>query len=323
MFRGGADFGSFSVVQENWRMFLGASGVHAHGPFYYVPRVLLVALPWILFVPSAMARPRWREESFAVPFAWFATVFLVFSVGSAKRTDYLLPLVPAAALLVARLVLGAEGRAKDPRIVIPAAVLAAAGLAAAAGFVLLLALPAERIADLAGARAPRDLVIAFVERAAARPVLVACTAASLIAAGGLPLLGVLSGRPLRGFLAGAVATAGVALGAAYTVLPADGQASSLRPFAEEIRRVVPAEASLSHFEAFRFQVAFYAGRRIPTLDEEGFAAFLADPGDRWALAPASVLAALPPERLGRVEEAARSRRPGQAPSEEFVLLRAR
>ncbi len=320
--RGGAEFGSFSVVQENWRMFLGESGVHAHGPFYYVPRVLLVALPWILFVPSAVARWRPREESFAVPFAWFAAVFLVFSIGSAKRTDYLLPLVPAAALLVARLVLEGEGAPRDRRLLVPAAILAAAGLAAAAGFVLLLVMPPERLADLAGARAPRDLAIDFARRAAGRPAFLVLGAASALAAGVLPLLGAIRGRPARGFLAAAAATAGVALAAAFTVLPADGGTSSLRPFAEEIRRVVPAEAGMFHHRAFRFQVAFYAGRRIPTLDDAGFAAFLEAPGDRWALAPESVLSALPPERLRRVEEAARSRRPGQGPAEEFILLRA-
>jgi 4-amino-4-deoxy-L-arabinose transferase-like glycosyltransferase len=321
--REGSGFGSFSLLQENWRMFLGESEVHAHGPLYYVPRVLLVALPWGLLLPSALAHRSWREASFAVPLAWFSTVFLVFSVGSAKRIDYLLPLVPAAALLVAGLALRAEAAPEDRAlrrmVLLPSAVLAVVSVPAAVALLL----PAETLADLAGPRVPRDLVLAFLERARERPAFLVLTAGSLLAAGLLPLIGALRGRPVRGLLAGSVAVAGIALGSAYSLLPADAGVSSLKPFAAEIRRAVPEGATLSHHRAFRFQVAYYAGRRIPSLDEAGFAAFLASPGDRFALAPVSVLAALPADRTGKVTEVARSRRPGQSPAEEFVLLSAR
>ena len=318
--RGGEEFGSFSLLQENWRMFLGESGVHAHGPFYYVPRILLVGLPWILFVPAALARADRRDPSWAVPAAWFAVVFLVFSIGSAKRTDYLLPLMPAAALLVARLVPEADGAPREAAFLVPAALVAIAGLAGAAAFGLLLALPPERIADLAGNRVPRDLVIAYAGAAAARPSLLVLGVVASIAAGGLPLAGALRGRPFRGMAASAIAMSGVVLAAAGTFLVADAAVSTLRPFAEEIRATVPGSAALSHHRAFRFQLAWYAGRRIPSLDDSAYAGYLDSPGERWVLAPASAVDGHPPARLSGVEERARSRRPGQGPDEEFVLL---
>ncbi len=331
MLREGGAFGSWAVLQENWRMFLGESEVHAHGPLFYLPRFFAIALPWALLVPSAAARGfrgagRWREESFLVPLAWFASMFLLFSAGSAKRSDYLLPLLPAGALLVAGLALEAEGAPEDRglrRLLgIPAALLAAGAAAAAAVPAILLAGGGERLASLVGDRAPEALVRDFLARATERPALLALGAAGLLAAGGLPLLGVLRGRPVRGLLAGSAAMAVVALSAAFTFLPAAAGASSYRTFAEAIRAEAPQEVPVFHRDAYRFQVAFYAGRRLPGLDERGFEEFLAAPGNRRVVVTGRTLAAIPPARLRGVEEAARSRRPGDAPAEDLVLLRA-
>jgi 4-amino-4-deoxy-L-arabinose transferase-like glycosyltransferase len=75
-------------------------------PFhYYVHRFPLSFLPWSVIFPAAavsLAR-RWRSESGgSLRFLafWFAIVFLFFSASSGKRTVYLLPLFPVAALIV-------------------------------------------------------------------------------------------------------------------------------------------------------------------------------------------------------------------------------
>jgi hypothetical protein len=330
MLREGGDFGSWAVLQENWRMFLGESEVHAHGPLFYLPRLFVVALPWALLLPSAVARGflgkgRRREEGFLVPLAWFASMFLLFSAGSAKRSDYLLPLLPAGALLVAGLALETEEVPGDRTLrrlfAAPAALLAVVGVAAAAVPVLLLAGFGEGLAARLGERVPADLVRSFLDRATARPAFLVLGAAALLAAGALPLLGARRGRPVRGLLAGAAAGAFVALSAASTVLPAVAGASSFRPFAEAIRLETPADAPLLQRDAFRFQVAFYAGRRLPALDAKGFDAFLADPGERRVLVTGATLAAIPEDRRRGVEEAARSRRPGDSRAEDLVLLR--
>ena len=76
-------------------------------PFYYYLYNGPAALwPWILVLPLgviAALRRRWRQQT---PLAFFATVwmvvpFLMFSAISIKRMNYLLPIVPAAGILVA------------------------------------------------------------------------------------------------------------------------------------------------------------------------------------------------------------------------------
>ena len=77
-------------------------------PFYYYlihfPRDFL---PWSLFIPSAVVY-FWRERhrgtlsNLLFPGAWFIGGFIFFSFISSKRDLYLLPLYPAAALLMAR-----------------------------------------------------------------------------------------------------------------------------------------------------------------------------------------------------------------------------
>lgn len=74
-------------------------------PFYwYLIRFPLSFLPWSLFLPGmVVALIRCRREKEAGPLwfllFWFLLVFLFFSISSGKRTVYLLPIFPAAALL--------------------------------------------------------------------------------------------------------------------------------------------------------------------------------------------------------------------------------
>ena len=74
--------------------------------FFFFSIFFLQFLPWSLFVPFALAR-FWKakpsEEKHRLLFAvtWLLTVFVFFSLVRGKRSDYILPLYPAACLLVA------------------------------------------------------------------------------------------------------------------------------------------------------------------------------------------------------------------------------
>lgn len=84
-------------------------GLHHHRPFYYFLRTLpLDFLPWTLFFPSAFALSikrlrsvERREVSFLL--CWFFFVFVFFSFSQEKRNLYLLPLFPAASIMVGHL----------------------------------------------------------------------------------------------------------------------------------------------------------------------------------------------------------------------------
>ncbi len=84
---------------------------HRAKPFwYYVPLVVGGLLPWIFFLPSAFTRflqKKWRERdretvNLRLPVIWVAIIFLFFSFSKTKMPAYILPLFPAAALLMGK-----------------------------------------------------------------------------------------------------------------------------------------------------------------------------------------------------------------------------
>jgi 4-amino-4-deoxy-L-arabinose transferase-like glycosyltransferase len=87
---------------------------HAKPLFYYFGEFPAGFFPWVVFLPGALALA-WRSGREAdatmpaaraplFPLVWFSAGFVFFSLASGKRGAYLLPLYPAAALLVGWLV---------------------------------------------------------------------------------------------------------------------------------------------------------------------------------------------------------------------------
>jgi 4-amino-4-deoxy-L-arabinose transferase-like glycosyltransferase len=82
------------------------------GPWYiYFPIVLIGFAPWSLYLPLAITQTKFWQRRYwqKIPrsahlslFAtiWCAVVFIFFSVAVTKRPNYILPLIPAAAMLV-------------------------------------------------------------------------------------------------------------------------------------------------------------------------------------------------------------------------------
>jgi 4-amino-4-deoxy-L-arabinose transferase-like glycosyltransferase len=118
--------------------------------WFYLWNVPANLAPWALFLPAAVAaaieRSRPGEKRFdRLLAAWLLAPWIVFSFSPAKRNLYLLPIHPAAALLVARLVRDAADSpdvllaplVKWPRrAVAAAAVLAGAGVAVVSVLIL-------------------------------------------------------------------------------------------------------------------------------------------------------------------------------------------
>jgi 4-amino-4-deoxy-L-arabinose transferase-like glycosyltransferase len=87
-----------------------SSGEHGRSkPFwFFVPVLLLSALPWTLLMPG-LARDVWRKfrkKTALTPVQWLLTgwlipPFLILSLSGSKLPTYILPLLPACALLLA------------------------------------------------------------------------------------------------------------------------------------------------------------------------------------------------------------------------------
>jgi len=81
---------------------------HPKPIYFYLASFPASFLPWSLFLPGAMVygyfewRERKRKEVLFV-FTWFIVIFLFLSFSLTKRSLYLLPLYPAASLMVSKL----------------------------------------------------------------------------------------------------------------------------------------------------------------------------------------------------------------------------
>ena len=122
------------------------------GPWwFYLPVVVLLLFPWSLYLPAAALR-LWRDPAFRngsggerrsdlaelawVAALWFGFVLVLFSAITTKLAGYVLPLLPAAVLLVAITVVPPGGarrgdRAFDRTALVNLALLPLAALAAA------------------------------------------------------------------------------------------------------------------------------------------------------------------------------------------------
>jgi 4-amino-4-deoxy-L-arabinose transferase-like glycosyltransferase len=105
---GSAD-GLHMVYRENIRRFFDP--VNHRGPIYlYLYVIFALMAPWSLFLPAALVHQHQEapietklrdSRRFVLVFFW--AVFGFFTLSSSRRSYYLLPIVPAGALLIARL----------------------------------------------------------------------------------------------------------------------------------------------------------------------------------------------------------------------------
>jgi 4-amino-4-deoxy-L-arabinose transferase-like glycosyltransferase len=110
-----------SIVDENFvKEFLGFSNfqrftnvLYNHpGPWYfYIICITVLMLPWSVYFPLAIARLRIGQLAKArfsprhshlgiFAFFWFITIFLFFSAAATKLPGYILPLIPAVAMII-------------------------------------------------------------------------------------------------------------------------------------------------------------------------------------------------------------------------------
>lgn len=84
---------------------LASSFAHRHPWWWYLPLLPALFLPWTLWGPALRGlrdAVRLLEPGARFCLAWAVPVFLAFCVISGKQPQYLLPLMPAVALLAAR-----------------------------------------------------------------------------------------------------------------------------------------------------------------------------------------------------------------------------
>jgi 4-amino-4-deoxy-L-arabinose transferase len=140
------DFWRYFFWVEHIHRFLSEHAQHAQPAWYFVPILLLGALPWTPVLPAALlgSRHEVRERS-VVPFlaCWFVFPFVFFSASRGKLGTYVLPCFPALAGLVGTGLLSCLRGSRRRPFDVGAGLLAA--LAAGAGVTLALSQLVPRI----------------------------------------------------------------------------------------------------------------------------------------------------------------------------------
>lgn len=128
---GGADYSRAILWGQTAGRVVG-SFAHAHPIWWYLPWLPVLFAPWI-FLPWlwSAARAAWSGQDRGMRFCltWLLAVLLLLSLVSGKQIKYLLPVLPAFALLVARLLACMEEQPVRQRPWLLAVILALLGVA--------------------------------------------------------------------------------------------------------------------------------------------------------------------------------------------------
>ena len=266
------------LVHQNFDRYVDAPNAQ-HPVWFFLWRFPAGFLPWSLFLPWGIAAaldepgPEARRRARFL-LVWVAAILIFFSFSTGKRGVYIIPLFPAASLLVARLFApGGDDRAKALRR--PRAPLllwlAASGLLAVALPILV----GRRHPDLRGATAAVGALLVLGSLAA--------------------VLARHAGRPLRAGLSIASSIGLVVILALETVVPWVNRYESVRDFGERVSAAVPVGAPLGAVRQKRDLWVFYARRFVEPLDSgEAVRDFLAAGGPRYALVDDDTLRAVRP-----------------------------
>lgn len=101
---GGSDYASAIFWHQSADRALG-SHIHARPVYWYLPLLPLIFFPWIIwprFWTNLLAGRFAEDKGMHLCLAWLASTLLIFSLLPSKQIHYLIPALPAFALLVAR-----------------------------------------------------------------------------------------------------------------------------------------------------------------------------------------------------------------------------
>ncbi len=100
--RNGDDFFKEFILKQNFQRFTSADVIqHGYPWWYFLPVLAGGLLPWLpLAIPAAL-QPGWSDPRRKFLACWALWVLLFFSISANKLPAYILPMLPAAAILMA------------------------------------------------------------------------------------------------------------------------------------------------------------------------------------------------------------------------------
>ncbi len=100
------DYARYFFIEQNLGSFISSDSRHPNPFYYYIPVLFGGFFPWSCFLPLALIYAVRRKfesihESTLFLVIWFSIIFIFFSIAGSKLPTYILPLFPAASMLVA------------------------------------------------------------------------------------------------------------------------------------------------------------------------------------------------------------------------------
>jgi 4-amino-4-deoxy-L-arabinose transferase-like glycosyltransferase len=113
--RRNSDFFRIFIIEHNFKRYLTPEFQHVQPFWFYLPILFIAFLPWSILVLAVglagarqLARTRCMQELPCLVLCWAVFCLVFFTVAKSKLPGYILPAVPAIALLVAYSVTGRE-----------------------------------------------------------------------------------------------------------------------------------------------------------------------------------------------------------------------
>jgi 4-amino-4-deoxy-L-arabinose transferase len=98
------DFWQYFFWHEHIQRFINPEGdQHSKPLWFYIPAILVGALPWSTWLPNAIAGLKgiqFKDSLFRFTVCWFVFPFLFFSASSGKLETYILPCFPPLTILL-------------------------------------------------------------------------------------------------------------------------------------------------------------------------------------------------------------------------------
>ena len=111
--RTGGDFGREFFLHQNVARALGKDFAHNYPIWSYIPVLLVGMLPWSLYIPVSFRDLRVIPAKLFLVL-WAAVIFAVFTAIPSKLPGYIVPMIPACALLI-----GGSWRRTDKAFALP------------------------------------------------------------------------------------------------------------------------------------------------------------------------------------------------------------
>jgi len=264
--------------------------------YYYLPRMFQFIVPWVAFLPMALAAPFYRVWNKKRPmmqflWLWFVVDLAFLTISGGKRQHYILPLMPAMAILIGILIedmaftRGAYSR-RFAKTVLASHVIGVIALAVAGCVYLVRTYPNM---------ATEAVILCSVT------VILAVAVVVLFAAG--------KAAPACGTLFAGIVVL-VMIGYVTFLNPLDYSRYS-RNFSKRLTQIVPQSDNLIAYEYIPNRSVHYFGRTVPEVSDKSVLYNRYEQGD-WVVATAGHLEKLQTDgRLKMVYYKQKAERRGQ------------